>query len=64
MTKIPPLRVWDTVKHVIHLIRLLSKLKKKRLHKTIICEIILRSGKNYFEKSWFHSCIYTGVNNV
>lgn len=51
MTKIPPLRVWDTVKHVIHLIRLLSKLKKKRLHKTIICEIILRSGKNYFEKS-------------
>lgn len=55
MTKIPPppRPVWDTVKHVTHFIRLLSKLKKKkkRLHKAIICEIILRSGKNYFEKS-------------
>ena len=30
MTKIPPLPVWDTVKHVTHLIRLLSKLKKKK----------------------------------
>ena len=53
MTKIPPRPILGYSKtcYPLNSFAVQVKKKKKKLHKAIICEIILRSGKNYFEKN-------------
>ena len=52
MTKIPPRPILGYSKTCYPLNSFAVQVKKKKkLHKAIICEIILRSGKNYFEKN-------------